>query len=233
MTTNQLPGPYRRASLNLKNADLPSRGRHGAMVAAIGMAMSLGVVPRAGAVTYYATYKLNGGTLTLSNQTYTASDTDTSGVWVASSGFLTLSNSTITTSGGTSSQDNSSFYGLNAGLPATAAGSATVSGGTITTHGAGANGAFATGSGSAVTLSNVRITAGADGAHGVMATQAGAVTLTNVDITTAGQVPRRSPPIGEGARSRPRPAKTHPESTRPERSPFPAPRFLRPAPRLP
>ena len=184
-------------------------------------------------VTYAATYKLDGGTATQANRTYSASAADTSAVWVTNSGVLTLTDPTITTTGNTSSQDNSSFYGLNAGLPATAAGSATVSGGTITTHGAGANGAFATGSGSAVTLSNVRITAGADGAHGVMATQAGAVTLTNVDITTAGQVPRRSPPIGEGARSRPRPAKTHPESTRPERSPFPAPRFLRPAPRLP
>lgn len=92
-------------------------------------------------VTYYATYKLDGGTATQSGQTYSATAADTSGVWVANSGVLTLTNPTILTSGNTSSQDNSSFYGLNAGLLATS-GSASVTGGTITTSGLGANGGF-------------------------------------------------------------------------------------------
>jgi len=135
--------------------------------------------------TYYATYKLDGGTATQSNQTYNATATDTSGVWVANSGVLTLNNPTITTSGNTSSQDSSSFYGLNAGLLVNS-GSAAVSGGSITTSGAGANGAFATGSAAALTMANATIRATGDGAHGVMATQAGKVTLTNVDMTTSG-----------------------------------------------
>ena len=93
---------------------------------------------------------------------------------------------TIKTSGGTSSQDNSSFAGLNAGLLATAGGVITVTGGTIATSGTGANGAFATGAGSSVTLNGVTINASADGAHAVMATQTGSMTLTNVTMTTAG-----------------------------------------------
>lgn len=137
-------------------------------------------------VTYYATYKLDGGSAVQSNQAYTASATDTSAVWVANSGVLTLNNPTITTTGNSSSTDNSSFYGLNAGLLVTAAGSATVNGGTVTTSGLGANGAFATGAGSSLTLSNVTINATGDGAHGVMATQGASLTLTNVNMTTAG-----------------------------------------------
>lgn len=105
---------------------------------------------------------------------------------MTNSGSLTLENPTITTSGNTSSQDNSSFYGLNAGLLATDSGKVTVTGGTITTTGTGANGAFATGSGSSVTLSNMTIRASADGGHAVMATQAGTMNITNVNMTTTG-----------------------------------------------
>jgi len=119
-------------------------------------------------VTYYATYKLDGGAAAQSNQTYTATATDTSAVWVSNSGALTLTNPTLTTSGNTSSQDNSSFYGLNAGLLVTS-GSATVTGGSITTTGTGANGAFATGSGSSVSLSNVTI----KGTYPIIVTQSG------------------------------------------------------------
>ena len=137
-------------------------------------------------VTYHATYKLDGGSATQSNQTYTASATDTSGVWVTNSGSLLLASPNIKTSGATSSQENSSFAGLNAGLLATAGGAITVAGGSITTTGTGANGAFATGAGSSVTLSGVAINASADGAHAVMATQTGTMTLTNVTMTTAG-----------------------------------------------
>jgi uncharacterized protein (TIGR03437 family) len=136
-------------------------------------------------VTYYATYKLDGGTAAQTAQTYTATAADTSGVWVADSGVLTLLASSIVTSGDTSSQDNSSFCGLNAGLLVTS-GSATMTGGNIATSGAGANGAFSTGSGSTLTLSGVTINATGDGAHAVMATQGGAVNLSNMTLSTSG-----------------------------------------------
>jgi uncharacterized protein (TIGR03437 family) len=115
-----------------------------------------------------------------------ATAADTSGVWVTNSGTLVLTNPSIKTSGNTSSQDSSSFYGLNAGLLATAGGVVNVSGGTIATSGTGANGAFATGAGSSVTLSGSTISASADGGHAVMATQGGSMTLTSVTMTTAG-----------------------------------------------
>ena len=137
-------------------------------------------------VTYYATYKLDGGAASTSGQTYNATAADTSAVWVTNSGALTLTNPTIATSGNTSSTDNSSFYGLNAALLATAAGSVTVNGGTITTTGLSGNGAFSTGTGSSVALTGVTINACADGGHAVMATAGAAMTLTNCTLNTTG-----------------------------------------------
>jgi hypothetical protein len=70
-----------------------------------------------------------------------------------------------------------------------------MTGGTISTSGTGANGAFATGSGTMMNLSNVTIKASGDGGHDVMATLGGTLTLTNVDITTSGA---HSAPIATG-----------------------------------
>lgn len=131
-------------------------------------------------------YTLDGNTETQTDQTYTASDEDQSGVYVINGGELTLRNVTIETSGNTSSDENSSFYGLNAGILATSGSTVTVNGATISTTGTGANGAFATGEGTTVDLSDVTINATGDGGHGAMATLGGAMTLTDVDITTAG-----------------------------------------------
>jgi hypothetical protein len=98
---------------------------------------------------------------------------------------LTLTAPAIVTSGNTSSQDNTSFYGLNAGLLVTS-GLATVTGGSITTSGSGANGAFATGCATSVSLTNVNIKATGDGAHAVMSTQGGTMTIANTTMSTAG-----------------------------------------------
>ncbi|MGD0774924.1 MAG: hypothetical protein ABSC05_19085 [Candidatus Solibacter sp.] len=136
-------------------------------------------------VTYYATYTLNGGTATQSNQSYSASATDTSGVWVTNSGVLTLINPIISTSGNSSSTDNSSFAGLNAGL-LVASGSATVTGGTINTTGTGANGAFAYNTGSTLSLTNTTINATGDGGHAIMATGGATLTASNVNMNTTG-----------------------------------------------
>lgn len=133
----------------------------------------------------WGAYEQSGGDQSQSGPTLRASEANQSAVWLTDSGRLTLTNPSVTTSGNTSSQDNSSFYGLNAGLLASA-GTLTVSGGTVTTTGAGANGVFSTGSGAAVTLSNLTINCSADGAHAVMATQGGTMTLTNVNMATAG-----------------------------------------------
>ncbi|HND47429.1 MAG TPA: hypothetical protein PLL95_02655, partial [Anaerolineales bacterium] len=138
-----------------------------------------------GLATATGIYTLSGSVAEETNQTYTATQQDQSGVYVTDGGVLTLNNVTVNTSGETSSSDDSSFYGLNAGILAVES-TITVNGGTITTSGSGANGAFATGEGSVVNLSNVTITATGDGGHGVMATLGGEVNLTNVNMTTSG-----------------------------------------------
>jgi hypothetical protein len=129
-------------------------------------------------------YTQSGGTATLSNKTYTASTTDQSGVLVSNSGVLYLSNSSIKTTGNTSSQDNSSFYGQNAAVLATSSAKITLTGSIITSSGTGANGAFAYGSGSTVILINDTITCTAQGGHGAMCSGGGTMTLTDVIITT-------------------------------------------------
>lgn len=131
-------------------------------------------------------YTLDGGSASELGQTYTAAAEDQSGVYVLNGGSLTLTNAAIETSGNTSSDENSSFYGLNAGVLAAYGSAISISDSTITTSGTGANGAFATGSGSVVDLTNVTIQATGDGGHGVMATQGGEMTLTNVTIVTSG-----------------------------------------------
>jgi hypothetical protein len=122
----------------------------------------------------------------LSAEAYTAAEEDQSGVYATNGAQLTLSDATIITSGNTSSDENSSFYGLNAGVLATYDSTIDLSNSSITTSGMGANGAFATGSGSSVNLTNVTINATGDGAHGIMATQGGTATLANVTFTTSG-----------------------------------------------
>ncbi len=129
-------------------------------------------------------YQFNGGTASETDKTYTASNADESGVYVLNGSALNLVNPTVTKTGDTSSNDYSSFYGLNAGILATSGSQVTISGGTVNTKGSGANGVFATGSGTVVTVSKVTIHAYGDGAHAVMATNAGTMILNDVDMVT-------------------------------------------------
>jgi hypothetical protein len=131
-------------------------------------------------------YTLNGGTATSTGQKYSSGTDDVSAIYVLNGGALTLVNPTISTSGDSSSNDASSFYGLNAAVLATTGSTVKITGGAITSSGSGANGAFSTGSGTSMTLSDVTIKATGGGGHGVMATQGGILGLTNVNIDTAG-----------------------------------------------
>jgi hypothetical protein len=146
-----------------------------------------GPVDDSASVTYGAFFSQKGGTQTKSDLTINATEQDQSAVLVTNSGTLNLAKSKITTSGNTSSQDLSSFVGLNAAVLATTGSTLNLAESTITTIGEGANGAFASGEKSTVNLTNVIIDATAGGAHGVMATKGGIVTLKDVDITTRGQ----------------------------------------------
>ncbi|MDP4190619.1 MAG: T9SS type A sorting domain-containing protein [Bacteroidota bacterium] len=131
-------------------------------------------------------YSQSGGNVTKTNQAYTASSTDESGVKVTNSGVLTLSNSSVTTSGNSSSLDNSSFQGLNAGILATSGSTINLSDCTVNTTGTGANGVFSYGSGTTVNMTRLTIKCTAQGGHAIMATGGGIMTATDVDMTTAG-----------------------------------------------
>ncbi len=139
-----------------------------------------------GVYTITAAYAQDGGTEAKDLETYTAADIDQSAVYVNNAGKLTLTNATITTSGNTSSQDNSSLYGLNAAVLAAAGSQISLLESSITTSGKGASGVFASGAKSSVTLTTVTIQAGADGGRGVVASDGGSLTLKDVEITTAG-----------------------------------------------
>ena len=140
-----------------------------------------------GPYTLSGVYTVDGGAAqTETDKTYISDSDDVSAVYVTNGGNLTLKNPVIVTSGDTSSQSNSSFFGLNAAVLATKGSAVTIDGGTITTSGMGANGAISTDAESSITLKNVTINASNDGGHGVMATQGGSLTLVNVNMTTAG-----------------------------------------------
>lgn len=144
--------------------------------AALQVASALGV---------WATYEQTGGSERLTDGVWTAALQNQSGVWVTDGGTLTLVNPTITTSGQSSSNDLSSFYGLNSGVLASV-GTIAITGGKVVTSGTGANGVFACGTGARVTLSGTTIEAAARGGHAVMATRGGVLTLTDVNMTTYG-----------------------------------------------
>lgn len=131
-------------------------------------------------------YTLDGGTASETDGLYTSETTDVSAVYVTDGGGLTLVRPTIITSGDTSSNDASSFYGLNGAVLANGGSTVTITGGVIATTGSGANGAIPTGTGTTLTLADTKISASGGGGHGVMATNGGTLVLTDVDITTSG-----------------------------------------------
>ncbi|MDD4137130.1 MAG: hypothetical protein PHT99_04445 [Methanoregula sp.] len=145
-----------------------------------------GSSPGASSYTFSGMYTLNGSSASETDGLYTSETQDISAVYVTDGGNLNLVNPTIVTSGETSSNDASSFYGLNAAVLANDGSTVTITGGSISSSGSGANGAFPTGTGSTIILTDVDISATGGGGHGVMATNGGILTLTDVDITTTG-----------------------------------------------
>ena len=92
---------------------------------------------------------------------------------------------TLISSGNTTNTDVSSQYGLNATLLAKT-GTVSVTGGSITSSGSGANLAFATGPGSAVYLTNVTMCATGGNAHAVDVTCCGVIVASNATLVTRG-----------------------------------------------
>jgi len=152
-------------------------------VAVILSAMTV-FLPQARAQT--GVYTVNGQTAAQTSQTFAATQTDQSAVYVLNAGYVILTNCTMTKTGDASDVGNSSENGVNAGALANSAGIIAIVGGSVTTNASGGNGLFATGSGSAVTMSNGEISTFGSGSHGIDATNGGVISLTDVNVTTTG-----------------------------------------------
>lgn len=133
-----------------------------------------------------SSYVQNGGSASKSSQVYSASLTDESGVKVYNGGKLVLSSSSITTTGNSSLQSNSNYYGLNAAVLALTGSKITLNESVIKTTGKGAIGAYSGDSVTIVLLSNDSIITTNFGAVGVDAASGGTLTLTDVSINTRG-----------------------------------------------
>lgn len=129
-------------------------------------------------------YYIKSGTA--SDLKISADSSNQSGIRISDGKTLTLTGSTVTKTGNTSSEDESNFYGLNAGVLALNKSTVKLSSSSITTNADGANAAFAYGSGSTVTLDNVTINTSADSSRGLDATYGGTVNANKVTISTKG-----------------------------------------------
>jgi hypothetical protein len=130
-----------------------------------------------------SSYSQSSGTNTVTGKTYSSTTSDVNAVKV-SGGTFTMTNCTVTKTGDTGNSDNSSFYGINAGILSSGSGSVVMSGGTITTNAKGANGIVAYGG--TVTVSDVTINCSQNLSRGIHCTGGGTLTATNLTITTAG-----------------------------------------------
>ena len=131
-----------------------------------------------------AAYQLNTGSQSLTEQSLSAVDANQSAVKVTG-GALSLTNMQIHKTGDTTSDDESNFYGLNAGVLATN-GTITLQNSTIETNANGANAVFAMGTSASIPLSDCTIHTTGDSSRGLDATYGGTITASHVNITTQG-----------------------------------------------
>ena len=129
---------------------------------------------------YTAAYTLNGGAVTQTGQTYSATADYEFGIYVANGGVLRLANPVISTTGQIGN-------GVEASLNTSSTGATvTITNGSISTSGLGGNGIFAAAGGAFVTMNGGSISCTAQFGHGILTTYAGTVTLNNVTISTKG-----------------------------------------------
>jgi hypothetical protein len=131
-------------------------------------------------------YTVSGGIAHKARGTVSAASTDESGVLAKVSSRLELTDVKVSTTDNSSSSDDSSFYGLDAGVLAFSRSAIKESGGSVTTTGNGANAVFAYGSGSSIAIDRTKVTATGQYAHGIMASGGGSIKATDLEVTTAG-----------------------------------------------
>jgi hypothetical protein len=143
------------------------------------------VKAKPGAYTLSGIYTLAGKGDKADKKTFSSDTKDVSAIYVKAGGDLILTDSVVTSTGDSSSIENSSNFGLNAAV-LSARSKIKMTGGSVTTAGAGANAVYSTGTGSSITLSKTTISATGEGAHGVIASAGGTITLADLDIATSG-----------------------------------------------
>src|SRR5574344_2203682 len=120
---------------------------------------------------------------TIENKAYT-STTGSENALLVSGGTSTLNSCTITKSGD-STDENSDFYGTNAGILVYNGATLNITGGTITTSAGHANAVFAYGTG-IINISDATIKTTSNNSGGIMVTGGGTLNATNLTVTTDG-----------------------------------------------
>lgn len=130
--------------------------------------------------------RVKSGSKTRKGQTITASGKNQSAVAAYTNSSVTLENNTVNTTGNSSSDESSSFQGLNAAVLGRDESVIRMKSNTIKTSGSGANAVFAYGKSLIYSINDV-INCTGNGGHGLMASDGGSITASNVNVTTAGK----------------------------------------------
>lgn len=146
----------------------------------------LGTSPKKGDVSPSAAYTIRHQEKTLVNQDFDSSEPDISAVLVADQGTLELREGRLTKSGNTTSQANSSAYGLNSILLACGGSSVSIKNTTFHSSAAGSNAVFAAGKGTKIRLAKFKINTTESLSCGLHAVCGGTIVASNGKITTKG-----------------------------------------------
>ena len=120
-----------------------------------------------------------------SDTVFTSTGTDENAILVENGANVTLNHISLTrTSSDSTGGDNSSFYGIGAGLLAVD-GTVTVNGGSFETDADGGAGIFAYGNG-VITVSDATISTKQDTSGGIHVAGGGTLTASNLTVTTEG-----------------------------------------------
>ena len=128
---------------------------------------------------------------TLNGGTYTSNNADENAIRSEGTTTATLSNVTVEKSGDASSNDASSFYGLDAAILALDNSTLTINGGTITATGEGANGVFAY-DGATINISDTTINVSGGNAGGIEVSGGATLNATNLTVNSTVKAAIRS-----------------------------------------
>jgi hypothetical protein len=128
---------------------------------------------------------------TLTGGTYSSTNADENAIRAEGTTTAALSNVTVEKSGDASSNDASSFYGLDAAILALDNSTLTINGGTVTATGEGANGVFAY-DGATINISDTTINVSGGNAGGIEVSGGATLNATNLTVNSTVKAAIRS-----------------------------------------